>query len=662
MSNSATRDYIAMQQVSEGNTMQETPPLCDALVLAAAWRMPASPVQENLKGKVKVKVMQRAKENDQNDGNIDLDDVRRSHEDNDGNTPLMNAAMLGNASTAAMLLKDGAEIDQKNNFGGTALSCAASNGHASVVKLLLKHDANVNFVNNQGTPALAFATHRGHTAVVELLLEQIDVAGSSKAEQKRTGASLGLLSDADKANTMIWAASKGYTAFVLHFIGLGVDINHSNTTGNTALMLAATHGHIPVIKLLIREDANTNQTSNAGNTALMLGAMWGETTVVWLLLEQGVDIDHENNDGHTALSLASLYSHNSTATLLAERGATPLSSGGAQPRRARRESHEAYEDEDEENLQGESAYSSSDSEADMQRAPQRRRMSSTSASRPPPDALDSLRAPRVKTVFIAGDYTVKRSDLQVQDPSDPRRWNTATLFVHRRLKTAVLWYGGEEYEGMGRGYQWEDHGGSRRSSDTGGRLYDGGGGVIPTRAYISSPPSARRRSSATRPQKRKLTNATSDNEHNPHPASAKKVIVKPLKSSTLMGGNKHIDKLGVSRLNGAGQRIFECEYDGCGKTYRKNSLFQAHIRSHTGEKPFICHVKGCTSRFVRSDELSRHARKHTGIKPHQCHLCDRAFTRKDHLSVHIRIHNRKDGEKKNGKRGFAAVVKDQTLL
>jgi hypothetical protein len=86
-----------------------------------------------------------------------------------GETWLMTAAKVGNASLVRVQLNRGAEVNDKDRGGQTALMKAAENGNIAVVRLLLAAGAEVDEKDNEGQTALMKAEAGGHSEIVRLL-------------------------------------------------------------------------------------------------------------------------------------------------------------------------------------------------------------------------------------------------------------------------------------------------------------------------------------------------------------------------------------------------------------------------------------------------------------------------------------------------------------
>ena len=86
------------------------------------------------------------------------------------------------------------------------------------------------------------------------------------------------------------------------------------------------------------------------------------------------------------------------------------------------------------------------------------------------------------------------------------------------------------------------------------------------------------------------------------------------------------------------RKTHQCEI--CNRTFSRSNHLKRHLRTHTGEKPFKCQT--CGKAYAQEDSLTTHQRTHTGEKPFICPICKRGFSQAGALIPHRRIHT---GEK-----------------
>lgn len=85
---------------------------------------------------------------------------------------------------------------------------------------------------------------------------------------------------------------------------------------------------------------------------------------------------------------------------------------------------------------------------------------------------------------------------------------------------------------------------------------------------------------------------------------------------------------------------YDCNYQGCERSYTSGSGLRTHIMTHKGEFPYKCRYQNCDKAFLTSYRLKVHVRVHTGEKPYACETkgCKKRFNNRYRLNAHKRIH------------------------
>lgn len=98
------------------------------------------------------------------------------------------------------------------------------------------------------------------------------------------------------------------------------NLEETNETGETALILAAMLGDCEALQLLVESGADLNAKSMLNTTALMAAAQNGDLTALRYLLSKGADLNARKKDETTILMLASMLGHEDCVEALLEAG------------------------------------------------------------------------------------------------------------------------------------------------------------------------------------------------------------------------------------------------------------------------------------------------------------------------------------------------------
>jgi ankyrin repeat protein len=263
-----------------------------------------------------------------------------------GMTPLMMAALYGDAALVKDLLDQGASPNAWNDAGATALMWSV--GDLETVKLLVDRGADVKARSNDGRSAIVIAAGiRGSHDVVSFLLDK-----GSNPSFKAPGNLAGVTpigeaaKEGDEATLRLLIARGGDVA-AAGFQPLAMALRQECDGCVDALidklpkrlftpaMILASPPRGPALATIamLEHGADANGQGPAGYPILLLAAASAAQPLaaVKALLDRGADINARGPYGETALGLARRHGHTPVVDLLVQAGARDDAADTAPP-------------------------------------------------------------------------------------------------------------------------------------------------------------------------------------------------------------------------------------------------------------------------------------------------------------------------------------------
>ena len=226
--------------------------------------------------------------------------------DANGATPLIIAATYGSTDVVELLLSYHAKVNISNDLGYAGLLGAIAYGNKDLVNLLISNGARVEAKNQSGVSALMIASKYGYKEIAQILFDKKVNSNDqtkggdcaiSMAIQNRNKEMVSFLIDHEAdlcivdglGNTLLHDAAKcGKTEIAQLLIDKGkININETNMSEFTPLMVAVKYGHKEMAKLLLENCANPNCKTKDDDTPLTIAASRNDKGTIVLLISYG---------------------------------------------------------------------------------------------------------------------------------------------------------------------------------------------------------------------------------------------------------------------------------------------------------------------------------------------------------------------------------------
>lgn len=216
--------------------------------------------------------------------------------DREGKSALMWAIETNNLVLLDALLEDKNNVETLKEEGEVPylLCSAAYCGNSEVIEALFKHGVATDIISTQEYVPLCVASKNNFTSVVETLLHH-----GADADAK----------DQDDQTPLEYAISNNEPGIVQLLLKAGAKADAIGKDNFTPLSLAAYHNKQEIAEELLNGGADANFVNEQGISALWMAASLGNTEMVELLLKHGANPNLANKNGLTPAQAAQKNDH-----------------------------------------------------------------------------------------------------------------------------------------------------------------------------------------------------------------------------------------------------------------------------------------------------------------------------------------------------------------
>lgn len=175
---------------------------------------------------------------------------------------------------------DNIDLNMTDDHSNRLITYAIMSNNKYIVQELLDRNVNITFSDADGFGILYYPIKLGMINIIDILLQK---------DRDLIGLSIKDIKDAKGETPLMYCIQYNNIHALTKLLKAGVNINHYNKKGITALHAACIKGSEEILKIILKYSSNINIQTRKGDTCLHIACVYKKPKIVNILLNAGCD-------------------------------------------------------------------------------------------------------------------------------------------------------------------------------------------------------------------------------------------------------------------------------------------------------------------------------------------------------------------------------------